>query len=934
MFVCRLSLPRLFLASLLGFTMGTTPLEAGTKKVSTTHPVVPGFERFFAARPEVGGGMLLLAELNCVSCHKPEASQEMLLLRKQAPILDGVAGRVRVGYLRKFLREPHIVKPGSTMPDLFAGASDQEKSAKIEQLIHFLASTGSLQHQRPERKAADFGRELYHKAGCAVCHGPRNRAGQQEKLFPGAVPLGDLTSKYTIPGLTAFLENPQHTRPSGRMPGLLVAKEAREVAHYLLQGLPYAAPPANLKYAYYEGSFDRLPDFKKLTPLVTGEVSDFDVTLARRPNDFALTFEGYLCIVRDGTYRFYVTSDDGGRLTLDGKTVVDNDGIHAPTTASGKVNLKAGMHKLTAAVFNAGGGVELTVEMEGPGLDRQSVAPLVYLNPEGKRPAPAAPKHDDEDSISVNPLLAEKGRGLFSTIGCASCHTLRLNNKPLSGDLATPLAKVRPEGGCLTPDPVKGVPRYELNSGQRTSLTLAIKALSTQEPKALSTKDTVHRTLVAFNCYACHERDKIGGVTESTNALFTTTQQEMGDEGRVPPPLDGVGGKLTPAWFKKILAEGAHERPYMNVRMPRFGEQNTGHLVAAFAGLDKGKVPPAPVSKFSETPGRIKADGRRMVGGLGMGCIKCHTFAGHKAEGIQAIDMTLMTQRLQRDWFHWYLPDPQKVRPLTRMPSAWPMGQSTLDSVLDGDPGKQIEAIWRYLADGRQAALPVGLGSHFIPLVPDKEAIIYRNFIEGAGSRAIGVGYPEKLNLAFDANNMRLALIWQGAFIDASRHWTDRGAGYQPPLGDNVIRLPDGPAFAELAKITDPWPNKPARDLGFQFRGYRLTADTRPTFVYSYRDLRIEDFPNAVQGKPHPAIVRKLSITGSQAHASLYFRAAAANRIEPAGKGWYVVSDDLRIRIEAGNEPVIRQAGGQKELLVPVRFDNDGRAWIVQELVW
>ena len=41
--------------------------------------------------------------------------------------------------------------------------------------------------------------------------------------------------------------------------------------------------------------------------------------------------------------------------------------------------------------------------------------------------------------------------------------------------------------------------------------------------------------------------------------------------------------------------------------------------------------------------------------------------------------------------------------------------------------------------------------------VPFEEAIIYRNFIEGAGTRAIGVGYPEKLNLAFDANEMRLA---------------------------------------------------------------------------------------------------------------------------------------------------------------------------------
>jgi mono/diheme cytochrome c family protein len=923
----------LLVSSVLILNIGA--LTAGSKRHPSGPPLVPGFERFFAGRPGAAGGMLLLSELNCLSCHQPAAGPESVLLRKQAPVLDGVAGRVQLSYLRNFLRDPRAVKPGSTMPGPFAGVSDPEREEKIEQLVHFLATTGSLQHQRPERKSADYGRELYHKVGCAVCHGTRDRSGTQQKLLPTSVPLGDLTAKYAIPGLAAFLQDPHRTRPSGRMPGLLNAKEAREVAHYLLQGLPYAAPPANLKYAYFEGSFDRLPDFSKLKPIVTGETGEFDVTLARRPNDFALTFEGYLRIVRDGSYRFYVTSDDGGRLMLDGKIVVDNDGIHAPTTVAGKAKLKAGMHKLSAAVFNAGGGVELAIDIEGPGLSRQPVASLVYLSPDGRRPQASIPQRTNDDHLAINPSLAEKGRAVFASAGCASCHTLRYGNQAIASRLAAPpLAKLRPGAGCLAEKPGKGLPRYDLNPAQRSSLALAIKALATSAATALSAKENIHRAMAAFNCYACHERDKIGGVDESTNALFTTTQQEMGDEGRLPPPLDGVGGKLTPTWFRKILAEGAHERPYMNVRMPRFGDENTGHLVTAFAGLDKGKVPPATIPKFSEAPGRVKADGRRMVGALGMGCIKCHTFAGHKAEGIQAIDMTLMTQRLQRDWFHWYLPDPQKVRPLTRMPSAWPMGQSTLDSILDGDPGKQIEAIWRYLSDGRQAALPIGLGSHFMPLVPDKEAIIYRNFIEGAGSRAIGVGYPEKLNLAFDANNVRLALIWQGAFIDASRHWTDRGAGYQPPLGDNVVRLPDGPAFAELAKDTDPWPSKPARDLGFQFRGYRLTPDGRPTFLYSYKDLRIEDFPNAVENKGRASFVRKLTIRSPQPGITIWFRAAAGPQIESKGKGWYLINGELRMHLEAAGEPVIRQAGGGKELLVPVRFGDDKQATIVQELVW
>jgi len=336
---------------------------------------------------------------------------------------------------------------------------------------------------------------------------------------------------------------------------------------------------------------------------------------------------------------------------------------------------------------------------------------------------------------------------------------------------------------------------------------------------------------------------------------------------------------------------------------------------------------------FKEPMAKVKGSARHMIGALGMGCIKCHTFGGRKAEGIQAIDMTIMAQRLNHDWFHRYLLDPQKVRPLTRMPSAWPMGQSTLPDVLGGDSAKQIEAIWLYLSDGKKAVLPVGLGSNFMPLIPEDEAIIYRNFIEGGGTRAIGVGYPERANLAFDANDMRLAMIWQGAFIDASRHWTNRGEGFQPPLGDNVLKLPPGLTFAVLEKENDPWPTKPAKELGYRFRGYRLTPDQRPTFQYSFGDIGIEDFPNAVEGKPNPIIRRRLTMTARQAPTNLWFRAAVGSKIAAGKDGWYVINSERRVRIEATGQPVIRSSAGQQELLVHVRFDNK-RAVIVQEFVW
>jgi mono/diheme cytochrome c family protein len=900
-----------------------------------THPVIPGFERFYAeAKADADrGGRLLLGELNCTSCHKPDAGQAAFLTRRQAPILDGVAGRVKRIFLRQFLRDPQAVKPGTAMPNLLAGLPAVERDQRVEELVHFLATTGALREERIQAKLVPAGRDLYHKIGCVACHGSRTAGARIDQVLATSVPLGDLKVKYSPASLAAFLANPHQSRPSGRMPGLLQGPEAQAVAAYLLQGAPSIAPQLNLSFAYYEGSFDRLPDFARLKPKATGQASGFDLGVAQRSNDFALVFEGYLQIDRDGDYRFHLNSDDGSRLVLDGKQVVSVDGVHPPQSASGQVRLKKGMHKLSVAFFNGPGGAELHLEIEGPGLGRQPAESLVFLTPDG--PArPGLPGIKDDEHFPIDRALAEKGRLAFASLGCAGCHQLHVGGMLVEPKLkAAPLAKLRPGEGCLSMVPGKGVPHFGLSDGQRTALAAALKWLAHLPDGKPGPAEVIARSLTAFNCYACHDRDKVGGPEQPLDHFFLTTQPEMGEEARVPPSLTGVGAKLTPAWLQHVLADGAHDRPYMVAHMPRFGAENIAELVKAFAAADT--VPPVPKVTFKVKPAAVKKEGRHMVGAAGsaFGCIKCHTFAHHKAEGVQGIDMTLMARRLNHDWFHKYLLDPQKHRPGTRMPTAWPGGVSTLPDVLGGEPAQQIEAIWLYLSDGDRAQLPPGLRKGAIPLVPETEAIVYRNFIEGAGPRGIGVGYPEKLSLAFDANDLRLALLWQGAFIDAARHWTDRGAGYERPLGDDILQLPSGVSFAVLDKEGAPWPTTKARQMGYQFHGYRLTRDQRPTFLYTIGDVKVEDFPNAVAAKEGPLLRRTLALKAERPTETLWFRAAVADKIEPAGAGWYRINGEWRMHLQSAGSPQIRQSAGKQELLVPVRF-HDGRARIIQEFVW
>src|SRR5512145_2448015 len=111
-------------------------------------PRVIPFERFHSAGKSdlVAAGHLLLGELNCTSCHQTEPALDLLVVKKPAPILDTVGSRVRPQYLLKFLADPQATKPGTTMPSVLAHLPPDQRAPIVESLVHFLASTGSLQH--------------------------------------------------------------------------------------------------------------------------------------------------------------------------------------------------------------------------------------------------------------------------------------------------------------------------------------------------------------------------------------------------------------------------------------------------------------------------------------------------------------------------------------------------------------------------------------------------------------------------------------------------------------------------------------------------------------------------------------------------------------------------------------------------------------------
>ena len=935
------------------------------------HALVAGFERFFQALPTdeatperlAAGGRLLLGELNCLSCHAAEAAVREQLLPKTAPRLTDVAGRLKLEAIRELLLSPHAAKPGTTMPDLLAGLPEAERRETVDALVHFLAGTGSVTETAPSPAAVKQGDELFHSLGCVACHAPRKAppaaivdptidpedaaelAAEQRAKGPQTatyIPLGNVAKKYTLASLTQFLRDPRASRPSARMPHFqLKDDEARALASYFFAGIKVAP---NLKYTvYHVGGLSKLPDFAEMKPAAEGETAGFDLTVAGRTNDFAVRFTGWLHLPKDGDYRFWLGSDDGSRLIVDGKTIVDVDGVHPHQTHDGVARLTAGPHEVVVEYFQGGGEWTVELEVSGPSLPRQPASGLVSLSRDG-----LSKPMEGGTAFVRDEEKARRGATLFAEVGCAACHELKQGDQRIASlRKAIPLAELRPgeqgRAGCLATESGAALPRYSLTERQRVAL---VAAVTRPVSEAGTPADRIDHEMLTFNCYACHERGGKGGVEQVRNGFFESTIKEIGDEGRLPPSLTGVGDKLRREYFDEVFNNGPKDRPYVKARMPRFGAHNLPGLADALTAADARSD--ANLASTDESENKLRAHGRTLMGDKGLSCIKCHPFNQLVEPGIQAINLNAMHKRLREDWFYRYMLDPPAYRPGTRMPAFYPNGKSVLDSVLGGSTPAQLRAMWVWLKDGSNAAIPSGLVKNPIVLKPEKEPIIYRNFIEGLSPRGIAVGYPEQVNIGFDADRMALGLIWQGAFIDASKHWNDRGPGFQVPLGDNPLELERGVLLARLDSLANPWPKQSAEELGWTFRGYRLDAQRRPTFLYRLPGVAVSDQPIPIAaGDGQPPRLKRVITLRPEAGAAVqksppyYFRLERDAGLEAVGPGgeptWrFRTKDGLTLTIQppAGSEPFLRDSEGEKELLVPVDPLIDGGAKVVVEYQW
>ena len=130
---------------------------------------------------------------------------------------------------------------------------------------------------------------------------------------------------------------------------------------------------AGLTVSYFEGEWDALPDFETLTPVFQDVVSVPTHAIRNRDDHYGLQFTGTIQIVESGDYTFYLSSDDGSRLVFDGQELIANDGTHGVVEVSANVTLSTGEYPIQIDYFEAIGGQYLSLEYEGPNIEKQTI---------------------------------------------------------------------------------------------------------------------------------------------------------------------------------------------------------------------------------------------------------------------------------------------------------------------------------------------------------------------------------------------------------------------------------------------------------------------------------------------------------------------------------------------------------------------------------
>lgn len=451
--------------------------------------------------------------------------------------------------------------------------------------------------------------------------------------------------------------------------------------------------------------------------------------------------------------------------------------------------------------------------------------------------------------------LIDVGKAWFVKLRCNACHQVDAELPEISVLGEPPPLSQLPKsadgsGSCCSTDQASAS-RFQLTSTQWSHLWAFLPELDQGDHLDRSPQAAATLSLLSQNCYACHVRGELGGVARDRSGAFQTVNNiDLGDEGRLPPSLTAVGSKLKTSHLERVLAGKAPRvRPHMHARMPSyptdFAKQMAAVLSAADQPIRREQVQHAQSAGW---PDSIKSAAESLQAGrtlMDLGCVQCHAFAGQSMPGVTGVDLAKVDGRLHPEWFYQFLLNPGAIKQNTRMPQFFPDGVSPHQDIFAGDVSRQIAAMWKYLSAVDNDLLPEKIQqarAADFELIPEDRPLLLRTFMPHAGHRAIAVGYPQRMHMAFDAQHCHPALLWKGRFLDAEGTWFIRFAPAATPLDQPFIKLAANyPLSIDLPARQQDRAAAARQQVVPRFSGFQIAADGVPHFESMFGDLKVTE---------------------------------------------------------------------------------------------